>query len=68
MGSEKEIKEFEIKGNKLTCPICRQTYFWTRKSLMNTPGMTFANFDWAEKQADNYVCNNCGYVMWFLEK
>lgn len=53
-------------GHPLTCAVCGHDKFWTRKTLMNTPGVTFLGFDWANKQAENYVCNHCGYVMWFL--
>ncbi len=67
MGTNKESKEHEIKGHKLSCPICNNTRFWTRKSLLNTKGMTFLELDWANKQADNYICDSCGYVMWFLQ-
>ena len=66
MSKPKEVKEFIIKGNKLTCPVCAKTRFWTRYTLMNTPGMTFFKLDWANRQAKNYVCDNCGYVMWFI--
>ena len=58
----------EIKGNKLTCPVCKGQNFWKRQTLMNTRGSTFLGFDWANKQADNYVCHNCGYVFWFFER
>ena len=33
---------------------------------MNTPGLTFLGFEWVNKQADNYVCNRRGYVLWFF--
>ena len=61
-----EISEYEIKGKKLICPFCGQKRFWIRKTLMNTPGVTFLGFDWANKEAVNYVCEKCGYIMWFL--
>lgn len=66
---EKEVKEHIVaKGVKLECVICKNSLFWTRTTLMNTKGMTFFNLDWANKNATNYVCDNCGYVHWFLEK
>jgi predicted nucleic-acid-binding Zn-ribbon protein len=67
MAQNKETKEYEIKGHKLACPICNNTNFWTRKSLLNTKGLTLLELDWANKQADNYICDKCGYVMWFLQ-
>ncbi len=68
MSSKKEIMEFEIKGRKLTCPICGSTRFWTRKSLLNTRGLTFMELDWANKQAINYICDGCDYIVWFFEE
>ena len=68
MGKTKEVKEhFVAKGIKLECTICKGKLFWTRTTLMNTPGLTFLNLDWANKQATNYICDKCGYVHWFLK-
>ena len=33
---------------------------------MNTPGATFFGVEWANKEAQNYICNRCGYIYWFL--
>ena len=60
-----EPKEYEIKGHKLVCPICSKSQFWTRTTLMNTRGASFLGFDWANSEGENYICNNCGYIMWF---
>ena len=27
---------------------------------MNTRGASFLGFDWANSEADNYICDNCG--------
>ncbi|MDW7674134.1 MAG: hypothetical protein SCK28_06310 [Bacillota bacterium] len=66
--SQNEVKQYEVNGNTLICPICGYNEFWTRTTLMNTRGATFFGFDWANQEATNYVCNKCGYVLWFLEK
>jgi len=69
MSKEKTLNEYYInKGTKLQCIICKNTKFWTRKSLLNTKGLTFFNLDWANKSATNYICGNCGYVHWFVEQ
>lgn len=69
MSNHEEAKEYFVKkGLKLECVICKNTTFWTRTTLMNTKGLTFLNLEWANKSATNYVCNECGYVHWFLEK
>jgi rubrerythrin len=66
MAKSKEIKEVYIQGKKLRCQICDHALFWSRKTLMNTPGMSFLNLDWANKSATNHICNQCGYVHWFF--
>lgn len=63
-----EATERFIRGHKLTCPVCGYHEFWKRKTLMNTPGATFFGVEWANRQAENYVCDACGYVMWFLHE
>lgn len=69
MSKEKILKEYTVKrGLKLKCVICNNTKFWTRETLMNTRGMSFINLDWANKNATNYVCGDCGYVHWFLNE
>jgi rubrerythrin len=55
-----------IKGNPLECPVCKHDRFWTRKTLLNTAGATFWGFDWANRQARNYVCESCGHILWFF--
>ncbi|KAB3532104.1 hypothetical protein [Alkaliphilus serpentinus] len=64
----KEAKSIEVLGNLLKCQVCGHDQFWHRETLMNTAGASFLGFDWANKAADNYVCDQCGYVHWFLSK
>ncbi len=64
----KSGEEIIIAGNKLICPVCKYDKFWHRNTLMNTAGATFLGFDWANKSADNYICDNCDYVYWFHSK
>jgi predicted nucleic-acid-binding Zn-ribbon protein len=66
MAQKPAAKHYQIKGHTLECPVCKNNTFWTRKTLMNTKGMTFFKVEWANKEADNYVCDNCGYVSWFI--
>lgn len=65
MASNKETP-VQIKGNTLKCVICGHDKFWHRTTLMNTKGVSFLGLDWANKEADNYVCGHCGYVHWFF--
>jgi len=66
MGKQREVKSHTVKGRPLSCPVCEHTQFWTRKTLMNTRGASFLGWDFVNKEAENYVCGNCNYVMWFL--
>jgi len=65
MGKE-VASTFMIKGKPLTCRVCDHDKFWTRKTLMNTPGLSFFGFEWANREATNYVCDECGYIHWFF--
>ena len=66
MIKEKIVGKRKIAGTILECPVCKHDEFWERKTLMNTPGLTFLNLEWANRSALNYVCNSCGHVLWFL--
>ena len=35
---------------------------------MNTSGMSFVGWDWLNKEGENFICSNCGYVYWFFDK
>ena len=53
-------------GKQLTCTVCGGTHFHERNSLLNTRAATFFRFDWANKEATNYICAQCGYIFWFM--
>lgn len=63
-----DVSARTVLGRPLRCPHCNHDRFWTRTTLMNTRGVSFFGFDWANKVAQNYVCDQCGYVVWFLDK
>jgi ribosomal protein S27AE len=64
----KEPNYYEVNGKPLSCPICSNKRFLARETLMNTPGMTIMGIEWANKAAQNYICDNCGYILWFMNK
>ncbi len=53
---------------KLTCHVCGCQRFHERNSLLNTRAATFFNFDWANREATNYICADCGFIFWFMGK
>ena len=66
--SHEDAGRRRVDGNDLQCPVCGHDVFWKRQTLLNTPGLTFFGVEWANKQADNYVCDRCGHMLWFLRK
>ncbi len=68
MAKKKKAEKYEAGGRDMKCPICGHDEFWRRKTLMNTAGMTFWELDWANREADNYICDRCGYILWFFPK
>lgn len=54
-----------INGHELVCPVCGGKLFYQRETQMNTAGMTFWGLDWANTNALNYYCSECGYIFWF---
>lgn len=63
---EQKGDAYEVFGKKLVCPICENDTFLTRETLMNTAGMAFFNLEWANRAATNYICDQCGYIHWFM--
>jgi hypothetical protein len=61
-----DAKTYEVLGRQLRCPICQHDHFRVRRSLLNTPGLTFLNLDWANRRATNFVCARCGHMLWFI--
>lgn len=57
-----------VAGRELVCPVCGCKSFWQRETQLNTSGMTFLGLDWANISAQNYVCNDCGYMFWFYPR
>lgn len=56
-----------IKGKELICPICGCGDFDHERILLNTAGMTLLNLDWANREANCYICGECGYIFWFAD-
>jgi len=58
--------EVWIGERRLTCVVCGEGAFAYRPVLLNTPGMTYAGLDWANKTAVGAICRECGFVHEFL--
>ncbi|HEY9740972.1 MAG TPA: hypothetical protein V6C90_10825 [Coleofasciculaceae cyanobacterium] len=51
---------------QLRCLVCDYQLFWYQEAQLNTAVATFFNLDWANRSAICLVCDQCGYIHWFL--
>lgn len=63
---EEDPQTVEVKGNEIKCPICNNSYFWTRQAQLNTAVATFFKLVWANKSTTCFVCLECTHISWFL--
>jgi len=65
---EKQIASFSMNGKEIVCPFCSNHKFEYREILLNTPGMTFLGFDWANRSASVLICTTCSRIEWFFNR
>lgn len=58
----------EVAGHKLKCLMCQHESFHQRKSHLDTALATSMSPDWVDRQAYCLVCDECGFIHWFLAK
>ncbi|MEP6675941.1 MAG: hypothetical protein ABJA78_12325 [Ferruginibacter sp.] len=63
---DEEPQPITVKGHQLNCPVCSNTYFWTRTAQLNKATSTFFHLDWADRSATCFVCSECTHISWFL--
>ena len=61
-----EAAEKTVAGITIRCEICRHTRFYERQAQLNTAVLSFFDLDWLNKSARCLVCEQCGYIHWFL--
>ncbi len=66
--SKPEAEAVEVVGQGLKCLICGHDRFIKREAQLNTSNMTFFGLDWANASGECVVCENCGFIHWFLPK
>lgn len=59
---------YEIADSTLVCSHCGHTDFALESVLLNTRGMSFIGLDWANEDANAYICKNCGHIEWFVQR
>jgi uncharacterized protein len=63
-----EPHSFQLEGKSITCPHCGNVQFVKKSILLNTPGLTFLNLDWANKTATTLACTKCSQILWFMRE
>lgn len=61
-----EAKEVRVGGTSLRCQVCDYTRFYAREAHLSTGASVFFGQDWAHSNATCYICEQCGYVHWFV--
>ena len=56
-----------INNRESACPLCGCTDFTQQQAQLNTAGMTLLGLDWANEEADCFVCRDCGHILWFKQ-
>ncbi|MGE5457667.1 MAG: hypothetical protein ACM3RX_04870 [Methanococcaceae archaeon] len=62
------IHTYTIEGKEIVCPHCDNNQFGQGTALLNTPGLTFLNLDWANRTATILICSKCQSIQWFLKQ
>jgi DNA-directed RNA polymerase subunit RPC12/RpoP len=62
----KTPQSYDVDGKPVVCHHCGHREFHYRKTLLNTPTMSFLQLDWLNRTAHNYICAKCGHIMWFI--
>lgn len=57
---------YNVAGRQVACSHCGGTEFDRSEAQLNTAGMTFLGFDWANRSATVLICRSCGHLEWFL--
>ena len=52
----------------IRCTFCQGDLFRDREVKLNSSGMEFMNFGWANESATGLICWNCGYVHLFANR
>ena len=68
MGRSKKQEriKLKLKGNPLRCGHCQHDEFYQRRTLLNTRLFSLLDVDWANRNANCYICTKCGHIEWFL--
>ena len=61
-----ESEAASVAGQPLVCVVCKSAHFQHRRAQLHSALASFVNLEWLGPTADCYICENCGYVHWFI--
>lgn len=64
--SSVEAREVQIAGSQFRCQVCDYTRFFRREADLSTGASSSFGQDWANSKASCFICEQCGYVHWFV--
>jgi predicted nucleic-acid-binding Zn-ribbon protein len=64
----KEPQPVTVKGIQLKCPVCSNDRFHSKRVMLNTTMLTFLDLDWANREAQCFICSDCTHISWFYGK
>ena len=62
-----QARGYEIAGHPVICTHCQNDRFFTRRAILGSSGASFLASDWPNTGATNYICADCGHLMWFFD-
>jgi len=66
LATKAEISTVDVLGHSLKCQVCGHDQFWRQEVLLNTRTLTFFDMEWMNRSATCVICEQCGYVHWFV--
>lgn len=54
-----------VKNRALTCLVCGHTVFRRREVKLNSTGVSFFGYEWANESVAGLICAECGFVHHF---
>jgi len=63
---KKKAVTIETKGRKFQCLVCTKDRFQTHAGKLGSMLTGMLNMEWADRPANCLICENCGFVHWFV--
>ncbi len=67
-GKDRPAEPCVANGHELKCLICGHDKFFEKKAQLNTATATFLGWDFVNPEGICAICEECGYIHWFMEK